>query len=148
MGLLPLRAYPAVLREREVQNPHQLSSLLVKGNQDPEKDGHLPLVSQQATELSPWKACPTQLSAAPRILISTLGLPHLALPWRPATEFPQTDIPAWPVCSCPKPLEVGDRWDHTWEKTLLAHLTHCGEKKKTGSQEPGQREESESRTRG
>lgn len=93
------------------------------------------------TELSPWKACGTQLSAAPRILISTLGLPHLALPWPPASEFPQTDIPAWPVCSCPKPLEMRDRWDHTWEKkTLLAHLTHCrGKKKKTGSQDRGRR---------
>lgn len=30
-------------------------------------------------------------------------------------DFPQTDIPMWPVCSCPEPQGVRDTWDHTEE---------------------------------
>lgn len=41
--------------------------------------------------------------------------PALAATFR----FAQTDIPAWPVCSRPEPLEVGDIWDHTGERKEL-----------------------------
>lgn len=94
--------------------------------------------ANRPTELSPCQVSVARLSSAPRILISTSSLPLLALPWRPPSDFPQTDIPSWPVWSCPEPLEVGDIWDHTGErKKLLAHLSHCGEWawKEAGGQE-------------
>lgn len=31
-------------------------------------------------------------------------------------DFPQTDIPTWPVCSSPKPQGVEGTWDHNGEQ--------------------------------
>lgn len=78
-----------------------------------------PWSPSRPTELSPCQTSAARLSSAPRSPISTSSLPLLALPWRPPSDFAQTDIPAWPVCSCPEPLEVGDIWDHTGERKKL-----------------------------
>lgn len=78
-----------------------------------------PWSPSRPTELSPCQTSAAQLSSAPRSLISTSSLLLLALPWRPPSDFAQTDIPAWPVCSRPEPLEVGDIWDHTGEREKL-----------------------------
>lgn len=78
-----------------------------------------PWSPSRSTELSPCQTSAAWLSSAPRRLISTSSLLLLALPWRPPSDFAQTDIPAWPVCSRPEPLEVGDIWDHTGERKKL-----------------------------
>lgn len=67
----------------------------------------------------PRQTSAARLSSAPRSPISTSSLLLLALPWRPPSDFAQTDIPAWPVCSRPEPLEVGDIWDRTGEREKL-----------------------------